>query len=234
MGIFDMLFGRRKKCKESESEIDKWKKTWEREHAVMRRDTLAGTEIVISSYAVSRQSVLTGNMHDVDVISRMAIADIQQHGIFQPCNMTISGYDDDPRHLCEIPEIRTWCKNVYIKAPYLPCLFSENTIGWYVLCLLEIETVGGRRRSLLPREQSMIEDFLRVVGQKDPQAAERMRESFEWEKIFHIKSSEDACRLLAEVGKAGIEFVKQRGVNAEVARQILIEGINRITRVLTV
>ena len=175
------------------------------------------------------------DMHDVEDISHIVMEELQQHGSFQLWNLTISGYDEDPRALFEIPEVRAWCKSAHAKAPYLPCLLSERAIKWYSSCVLEIEIVRRRKRSMGPEERSAMESVLRTLTETDSKAAEQMRQSLEWEADIRLKSPEETRFFVAEVGMAGYGFfLKQCGVKPEVAIALSAETHNRIARAITI
>ena len=144
---------------------------------------------VILHCPVPKQSVLAGDLHYIDDITRNAREWIQQHGRIQLWNLAISGYDDDPRPLWEIPEVRTWCKNVHTKVPYLPCLLSENSIIWYVLCILEPKTLWTERVGRL----------------KSPEDGDRfLAEVTVYMSQFFVQcgvNTEEAFYLAAEAGK---------------------------------
>jgi hypothetical protein len=80
-------------------------------------------------------------MWEIDDLVSAVKDDMQKRGSFEPWNLTISGYDADPRALFEIPEVRAWCRQVHRQHLYLPVLLTEDTLSWYLLCLLDIEVI---------------------------------------------------------------------------------------------
>jgi hypothetical protein len=51
----------------------------------------------------------------------------------------ISGYDQDPRPLFQIPEVRDWCKQLYSSIPAIFLYLDSATIQWFFLSIAEIE-----------------------------------------------------------------------------------------------
>jgi len=95
---------------------------------------------------VSKDAVLAKDLSDLDALIKAVSQEIRERGDFTPWTLTISGFVTDPRPLWEIPEVRAWCKDAHAKAPYLPLLLSDAAIGWYALCVLDIEEVERHKQ----------------------------------------------------------------------------------------
>jgi hypothetical protein len=49
--------------------------------------------------------------------------------------LTISGYDDDPRELCEIPDVCQWANRTLSELPVLPFFLTDQSLDPYVAWL---------------------------------------------------------------------------------------------------
>ena len=64
----------------------------------------------------------------------------------------IDGYDDDPRELYEIDEVRRWMRKLDEQFPfwfYFSWLGPKSTLRMIVMCLCEYENVPGGKRPVL-------------------------------------------------------------------------------------
>ena len=103
---------------------------------------------VIKSIPVSREKVLNMDISDSEYISNSVAEELRRTGTYQPWNITISDYDDDSRDLLEIPEVRAWCKKCIEKVPHLLALLSQDTINWFVLCVVDVKTIRNGKGQL--------------------------------------------------------------------------------------
>jgi hypothetical protein len=62
--------------------------------------------------------------------------------------LNVHGYDDDSRELYLIPEVRKWAAKVFEAAPVLPLLLAEDTVQWFVMCLVDVEVLGEQSGNL--------------------------------------------------------------------------------------
>ena len=54
----------------------------------------------------------------------------------------ISAYDNDPRALLDIPEVRDWAKHLHSECPYILSVIDADTLRWFLPCVAEIEIVA--------------------------------------------------------------------------------------------
>jgi hypothetical protein len=192
-----------------------------------RRQVGKWLETTVYMHSVAKQSVLGEDMKDIDQISQTAMESVQQWSNFSPCNLTISGYDEDPRGLGIIPEVRAWCKRAYSKAPYLPCILSERAISWYTTCILDIEVVKSKLHNLTPAEQYSLDTMRR----SNPQLAEKRRKIYESYVDSEISVDRaDAQHLLGEILASGHNFFAQCGVSDVVVTHLLDSAAERLRR----
>ncbi len=201
----------------------------EREYGWEKGETPQGKPVSSIYFCpVSKESVLALDTKDIDDIINTATDSLKKGERFPLWNVTISGYDDDPRGLWQIPEVRAWCKNAQAKVPHFLCLVSEATINWYLFCLLDVEILGQGKKSMLPEEQKAMESILAKVSQEDPDKAAKMRLSFEGKAYVEVKSPAEARRLLNETTQAGKQFFSGCGVSPKVAEKLASEVGERI------
>jgi len=63
-----------------------------------------------------------------------------------PIYLSISGYDEDPRALFQIPEVRLWCRHLYQNIPSIFLFLHPDTINWFFLCIADIKVVQVTER----------------------------------------------------------------------------------------
>jgi hypothetical protein len=61
---------------------------------------------------------------------------------FAPIHLGVSGFDDDPRALYEISEVRKWAKALLADCNFTLAVVDGRTMKWLVPCLADIEIVG--------------------------------------------------------------------------------------------
>ena len=108
------------------------------------------------------------------ILARVA-REVQARGTFQPCNLSVNGYDDDSRELYQIPEVRKWAATVFEAARVLPILLSEDTVQWFVTALVDVEVFGEENRSL--KLSVSAEDVMEVVLKAEQAGWKFFRES---------------------------------------------------------
>lgn len=140
-----------------------------------------------------------GNIDIVDEILTVVAREIRDRGIVVPCMLLFSGYDNDPRPIWKIPEIRKWCEKVYAKAPHLLTILSEQTVdpfSWSLIntvdtidfdshgCLTEINPEEWCE--VLKRAGLACDQFLRESGMQNSSVKVE-----EWlaSRLEHVKST---------------------------------------------
>ncbi len=78
----------------------------------------------------------------------------------------ISGYDNDPRALFDIPEVRSWCGALYQKLPFVFSILDTATIDWVFPAVAEIEVisrkVGNVQFTYRPSSHALLAEIERV------------------------------------------------------------------------
>ena len=112
-------------------------------HAVRYGEAGGRRFAVMRQCPVQKESVLSVETKDAEDVVRQVRKELCETGAFQPWNLSISGFDMDPRGLFEIPEVRKWCKAAFERSPHLLCMLSPDSVNWYLPCLLDLE-IGKR------------------------------------------------------------------------------------------
>lgn len=95
--------------------------------------------IMLFLYPVARQSVETCSEEElktmkgyVQDLAKLSLARRELHRF----TLTISGYDDDPRELYEVPEVCSWARDTLEKIPHLPFFLDDPSTGRLVTWVL--------------------------------------------------------------------------------------------------
>jgi hypothetical protein len=113
MGFFAKLFGRR----HSYDELDR--------HVIVYQDEINGR-----------------NIERIGPVIGIACRVMEATKRYYLWSMTISGYEDDPRPLVQIPEVRAWCKAVHEKhGPMFAALLDEPTLRWYLASVYDVDII---------------------------------------------------------------------------------------------
>ena len=127
-------------------------------------------------HLISRQEVIEGKTHRIRNAVVDCIDGFKSSRNLVPIYFGIDGYDDDPRGLFEIPEVRAWCMRLYREVPFIFSLLDSDTIAWFFSCVADIEIVGrtteapqGWLKELLsrssPSERGGLTDYFSAVTQ---------------------------------------------------------------------
>lgn len=88
---------------------------------------------------VEKDEILSGDIKSAEILVAQSFSDLANRGRIWPWMMTVSGYDDDPRELSEIPEVKAWFRKVQKAFPYLPIFLAEFSLNQYLISQLEFE-----------------------------------------------------------------------------------------------
>lgn len=106
----------------------------------------------------SKDTIEALDMTGIEGLLALVTEAVRKNGTFQPCNLSVTDYNDDPRELFQIPEVRAWCKRAFEIAPVLPLLLSEDSVKWFVWSLVNVEVVAhgvGETQVKVPRDEVM-------------------------------------------------------------------------------
>jgi hypothetical protein len=60
-------------------------------------------------------------------------------GEFVPVTFGISAFDNDPRALYDIPEVRAWANQLHATCPTILAVVDAQTMQWLIPCIADIE-----------------------------------------------------------------------------------------------
>ena len=167
-------------------------------------------------YDVGPETIGALNTTVVDSVSNSVRETLPATGSFPSWQLSISGYDADPRGLWGIREVRRWCQAAQHRAPYLPCLLAKDSVGWYLFALMQTTVLGRGSTSLPPEEEALLEAQL---SRRNPQEREAVRQSHTGLE-YSLFEPRDLLQLLREVLEAGREFFSCLGLfSAQVTLQ---------------
>jgi len=104
----------------------------------------------IHAYMVRRSMIDAKDTSLIVNAGTSCIDKYQTTGIMETIDFGISGYENDPRHLCTKSEVRSWCSLLCSEFPIF-LLIGPTTIAWFSPCILEVEVVETKTNSTLLR-----------------------------------------------------------------------------------
>jgi hypothetical protein len=114
-----------------------------------------GKRIGMYKDAIVRQDVAA-----FEAMSRAVSAEALAGESLSQWEIRISGYDDDPRGLFLIPEVRQWCRRACSTYGFIPLVVGVETFRWFAFCLVEIQSVTpAGQAAVAPR------DLFRVIDE---------------------------------------------------------------------
>ena len=116
----------------------------------VRHERSSEGKIVASSLSVDKYHLEHRDATEVDDLLALIGAQIRESGSFRPCMLSFVGFDNDPRAICQIPEIRRWCAEVWSKQPAIVPLLEQKISGvskMFMLCLMNVEVKQVDRHS---------------------------------------------------------------------------------------
>lgn len=86
-------------------------------------------------YMVHKSDILSGNVHDLsNFIRRICLNETLERAVQEKVLLSISGYDDDPRELFEIPEVCSWfLRYTRLDFPWFYLLETAHSGHWLKL-----------------------------------------------------------------------------------------------------
>jgi hypothetical protein len=179
---------------------------------------------VMFLWPVEKKDVLNGDLSTVKSLIDNASKILKSSGAVQLINMSISGYDLDPRQLSEIPEVVTWFKMVHKEFPYLPLFLSPSILGPYLICISDAKIIGTKKRSLTINEQKAVDLMAAAAEKAKAGDGEILRNQLEFEALYQI----DPVKMMAldlEIDAFAQKFLQALGIHPSVQKRAL-SGMN--------
>lgn len=191
-----------------------------------------GERMVIRITPIGKSEVFTGEIKFVNELLDSAIKDLKEYGSIKPRNMTISGYDLDPRPLAQIPEVVAWFKKVQEVHPYLPIFLTPFVLSPYLLSLLDPKVIKTERRAnLSAREQAEIDLTAKLLNRNEQGMGEEFRKQFEYETKYSV-DPDKINKLGAEIDFAAGIYLCNKGISKPVRDKAIREAFVRINSAL--
>lgn len=91
---------------------------------------------------VSKDAIIAKMLEPIDHVRDHLLREAKSRGQCEHWMIRVLGYDDDPRGLYDIPEVRAWCGKALAALPFLPVVLEFDTFQWLAFCLVPTETTG--------------------------------------------------------------------------------------------
>ena len=83
----------------------------------------------------------------------------------EPFRFGVYGYDKDPRALYQIPEVRSWCKDLYSRVPSIFLYLHQETIQWFFFAVADIEVIQVQQK----QPTGLVADYYAKLDPEDQQ-----------------------------------------------------------------
>lgn len=141
---------------------------------------------------IEKVHLLNLDFSDIERLTGLVREEILKKGEFQLWDLTISGYDEDPRALFEIPEVRKWFRQALEKAPHLLAIVSSAALRQIVFSLLDIQVTGHHFRSQIDVfEEQAIQRASVDISHGDPDQYDQVDKSLRTTVNFKILSTQE-------------------------------------------
>ncbi len=140
-------------------------------------------------HMIGREEVVKGDISRIvnDIFN--SIEEYKKSKKFIPILFGIQGWDDDPRPLLQIPEVRSWCKNLYERIPFLFSMLESETIGWLLPCIADIKIISQGKDMTKIKYGSSGKKFVKEIFDNGGKLLQML-----------AKSQEEFDRLAEEIG----------------------------------
>lgn len=98
------------------------------------------------TYTVSPDEISSGDTSIVEgAVVNCVEVDLSGNTVLNYLMLGTSVFDNDPRALFDIPEMRKWCASLNENVPHVFCVLHPITIQWLFPCVAPIEIVARRQ-----------------------------------------------------------------------------------------
>jgi hypothetical protein len=114
---------------------------------------------------VPREEVERCDTERIQIFIGIACNVMKETKHFHLWRVTVHGYEDDPRILVYIPEVRKWCRAAHeAYGPMLPAFLDTQSLQWYLAGVFEPHIIGTQSGNYLYRfESADIAEFAKSV-----------------------------------------------------------------------
>jgi hypothetical protein len=179
---------------------------------------------------IEKTHVLNLDISDIDILTDLVRTDLLQKRGFQLWDLTISGYDEDPRGLFEIPEVRKWFIHAIDRAPYLIAIISPAALRQVVLSLLDVQVVGHSQRTQIEAfEEKVIEKASEEISQGDQDRFRQVEKSLQTAVTFKILTSKEVFKkIIGNCLFSAYQFFESCGIDHSRSEEMVSAVISRI------
>jgi hypothetical protein len=191
-----------------------------------------GSRLVIRIHPIDKKKMLTGDIEDVKSLIESAFRELKTSGVIHPWNITISGYDFDPRHLAQIPEVVAWFRKVQEVHPYLAIFLSPFTLNPYLVSQLDTEAVETAKRADLTANQVKDIDAIATILNKTEQGlGDNYRKQVAFETQYKV-SMQQVRELNSQISFAAGLYLSSHKVRKPILEKALRDAFERINSAL--
>lgn len=188
----------------------------------------SGRNIIIRMCPIGKDEVLSGSLKNLDDLVRSIENDFKVFGQLSTWNLTISGYDEDPRSLIQIPEVVAWYRKAHKAYPFLPFFLSDYALKSYLLAQLEVTVVATNvPKKLTQAEKAEIDRLTETQEKLKPGSGKNFRHQLEHEAQYGIDPKKVQA-LLFGIALEGPIFLAKIGVPADISDPFLNKAIDRL------
>lgn len=191
-----------------------------------------GERIIIRLTPIGKKEVMEGDIRRVKDLLDCAAKELKATGLIYPWNMSISGYNFDPRSLVQIPEVVSWFKKVHERFPYLPIFLSPFILNAYLLSQLDTEVVNTvRKADLSDSQKKEIDVMVVILNKNEPGLGEEYRKQMEFEIQYSI-NMQQLLELNTQISFAADLYLSTHKFRKPVREKALKDAFERINTAL--
>ena len=87
-------------------------------------------------YRISAAEIADGDTVSLAKVLKTCVElDSEGHTVVHVLHLSTNAYDNDPRALFDIPEMRTWCMKLFSAAPEIFVFLDQTSASWFVACI---------------------------------------------------------------------------------------------------
>jgi len=191
-----------------------------------------GRNIIIRLTLIGKEEVLKGDLNKVNALLECVTRELKTSGVIYPWNMTISGYDSDPRSLAQIPEVVAWFRTLQEKYPFFPIFLSPFVLNAYLLSQLDMEVVKTIKGSgLSDMEKEEINAMAAILNKYEPGLGDDYRKQMGFETQYRV-NLQQVQELNNQISFAAGIYLDSHNVGTAVREKLLKDAFQRINQAL--
>lgn len=191
-----------------------------------------GERILIRITSIEKKEIVEGDIRRVKDLMDCAAKELKAIGTIHPWNMTISGYDFDPRSLAQIPEVVSWFRKVQERFPYLPIFLSSFTLNQYLVSQLDTEVFKTVKKvDLSERDKKEIDAMAAFLDRNELGLGEKYRKQVEYEVQYKV-NMQQVLELNTQISFAATLYLSSHKLKKSVSEKALRDAFSRINSAL--